>query len=659
MLAPISVFSFIPKAEHAAILAGTSEYDCQPGIQAAIDYSLNTKRGVVKLPSGGVFNIDNTIKLGITDGFRTLVLEGDTYNLNSSGFTGPAIRARFSDRPAIAVSCARGTVIRGIGIHGLLRDWILDNNFATNEAPVLDDLDPDNWNDPSLAATQDSRYAPYAGIAIDPYAGVQPDPHYPDVTYGGTGSSDVLIDNCLIDGFSVGVACMPSDNDGGGDFHQIRRSQVTNCKWGVSVGNSQSRNLSLYDVKMARVYCALTSQTHGKQIGMFASAIVNLSIGGVIKLLDVGAAYAGPMEFISTYLESAWSLGTINASSASCKGFRFSGGHFGFHAQVPERGYPAYLLDGQASECPIHFENCAFDNYKSVAPIGHISATFAGCDFEPNPPRSADYEKFAHNLLCGGLVTLRLARPAASRLKSNHYDLASGDAAPTLNTALVSYGGRNACVPLYAELVRAGSEAGDRMFPPGIVPEAIAKASLAACSLNGLTLTISFTSREEWQFLGYGPLPGDVIWDDNTGSVFFISARDGLEVEAILQNNYRDTGAIELLAPFSTTGGNLYIANSRAYTPTYRLRGDLAAGSAIITDCARDDDFAAWYDAEISVGDSLLVRDRLDNFVSAAAAIVVARDQSAGTITLSSNSGVRTQDRRRLDYFIRTPPANA
>ena len=57
----VSVLDFIPVAEHAAIRAGTSTYDCKPGIQAAITY-LSTLFGKGKLffPDGR-YQVDSVI----------------------------------------------------------------------------------------------------------------------------------------------------------------------------------------------------------------------------------------------------------------------------------------------------------------------------------------------------------------------------------------------------------------------------------------------------------------------------------------------------------------------------------------------------------------------------------------------------------------------
>ena len=160
--------------------------------------------------------------------------------------------------------------------------------------------------------------------------------------------------------------------------------------------------------------------------------------------------------------------------------------------------------------------------------------------------------------------------------------------------------------------------------------------------------------------MNLGPLPGDVIWDDATGMVFFVRSRTTTTFIAEAQNNYKSdgSGGFNTITPFSTTVGNLYIRNSRIYTPEYYLRGDTTSGSTTITNVARDDGFSAWFNSQIAVGDAFAIRPTQDNWLSESTPFIAARDQSVPSITLVASTGLRTQVRYRFDAFIRLPPAN-
>lgn len=220
---------------------------------------------------------------------------------------------------------------------------------------------------------------------------------------------------------------------------------------------------------------------------------------------------------------------------------------------------------------------------------------------------------------------------------------------------------RTHCIPNYPWEVQASLESvSDAIRTPRQVSTQ-SKPGLTSCALSGRTLTFQFPARTDWQFMLWGPDCGDVIYDGVTGMVFFVRSRTGTTVIAEAQNNYKSDGlgGYTTVTPFSPTSGNFYFWNSRLYTPPYYLRGDVTSGSAVITNCARDDGYAAWYDAQVAVDDYLWVTESQDRVMGGGTGLrVSARDQSAGTITMAGNFS-RTEARRRLSLFVRKPPANA
>jgi hypothetical protein len=169
------------------------------------------------------------------------------------------------------------------------------------------------------------------------------------------------------------------------------------------------------------------------------------------------------------------------------------------------------------------------------------------------------------------------------RSKVSYHDLDTGSVGvipiwiePARTTAT-----RNICASVDASEIAA---ADGKSAPPIRMPflaDPADKTSLSTISLSSKTLTVVFTARAECEFYRNGPLPGDVIWDDNSGAVFFVRSQIGLTVLAELQNNYRSNGigAYNTIAAFSTKTDNLYFVNSRVYTPEYYLQGDTATGS--------------------------------------------------------------------------------
>jgi len=626
--------------------------DAHPGtdnttaIQAAIDYSIygSGKRHVTIL--GGRYRTTATLQAGYgtAGNYDSVVIEGVGYRYRGEAvFSGTSLHPSQTDSPCINFQGGRGSVLRGMAIIGKLGSYITAHHLAGDGGtPDLDDTVSSNWTDTSLGSNTDSRYAPYAGIAVDAYSGTRPGTSYPDVTYpsflgatsqyGKLTSQDVLIEDVFIEGFIVGVANQPSDTDSNGDFTNLNRVYVSRCKWGVSVGNSQSRNFGLSNVKGSYLYAMLTNDKHGKQLGKFGGAITNLSLyGGVINIFEFRNFYAEPIHFVNFYGESLWRIGTIATGTTNTRSVIFTAGEFSFGAQNDTRGYPANVLsDAAYGGLDMQFRGCYFINYNSVASFYMRGVTFDGSYFRRDDARTNTYEQIAHNALVGGLVTFQLETPDRSRLKLDPYNLDSGSklGAP-YSTRRWMRSTRLHCIPFYCEQVSSYQEAWDVLGgsgggPPRLADRVVSKTSLSTCSLSGRTLTVTFASRSNTLFMQCGPEVGDVLWDDETGTTFFVRSRTGTTILAEMQNNYKSAGGgtWTTVTTFSTNSGNLWFRNARYYTPQYYLRGDATAGSAVLTNCARDDGYTGFITGDIATGDALAVLDTMDQWVSSTQAVI-------------------------------------
>lgn len=620
----------------------------------------------------GGYGVSHTTN-GQTHVFNSVVIQGMGYMAVAEPiFSGTAIVPTFSDRPAINFQGSRGSRAWRFTLYGKLAAYIAANNMGGMGGGVslVDDTVAANWNDPSLAATQDSRYAPYAGIAIDAYSGVQPATHYPNVTfpaflgspaqYGKDFSSDVLIEDVEIIGFTVPVACQPCDADGNGDFVRLRNVTIAKCKWATSVGNSQSRGFIMDGVVVSEFYAVMTNNTHGRQIGKYSGNVNTMQCYGGINLFQFGSFYAMPIVFTNFYAESLWKIGSVAPASTVEGTIIFDGAQFNFAAQTDLRGYPASILDGAGAQLiDIQFRGGQAEYYKNIFQVNLFGVSYDGFSLRQITAKTNTYEKLAHNALAGGIVTPRFQALERSRIRYEPYNLDTGAATGlAASTKRCKASSRVTCIPLWTEGVQAASSDYDDLPPaPIAVSSFIAKSSLSSCSLSGKTLTIVFTSRADVTFMQSGPLPGDVIWDDQTGSVFFVRSRTTTTVLAELQNNYKTVvGVTTPLAAFSTTVGNLYWRNSRIYTPTFYTRGDFTAASNLITNVGRDDGGTGHVTTDIVALDALFIQEQRDLFINSADNPLTA--VAATQLTMTANVNVRTQVRRRLDWFIRQPPAN-
>lgn len=684
----LSIFDFmsLPLRVKVALRLTTSADApaIRAAIQAAIDATIyngsaaqaNGRKKKVWGPAG-LYWTDDTIHLGYGITFNSVHVEFEGWNYRGENlFNGAVINVTFSDRPAVNFQGSRGSVLRGVAIKGLLGPYIVTNNLASPiAAPGFDDVLHQNWNNPALAATQDSRYCPYAAVTVDAYSGPRPATSYPNVSYpaflgavsqyGKAFSSDVTLDSVYIQGFNTALAVQPCDADGNGDFVKVKSNYWEQCKYGLSVGNSQSRNVSVDGLVAHQMYAIFTNNKHGRQIGKFGGNVRDLSAYWIINLFEFGSYYAGPMTFTNPYVEAIWRIGTQVTSARTETAITFHNPEFYFTLQDDVRGVPADVLSGGGGgdAGSMVFDAGTFWGYPSVLGFNYNGLSFRGGSQFRKDTRAKAYERFAHNATCGGLVTLRLSNvDGLSDLKTSYYNLDTGTVeSVTRRTPLWRWSSRKNCVPFYAPNIGAQDEVFDSFPNPsayfsGIVNKA---ADFSSLTLVDRTLTGTFNSRADWRFMNNGPLPGDVIWDDQTGMTFFVRSRTGNTFIAEAQNNYRSNGSGGFFAmvPF-TSVGNLYIRNSRLYVPRFYLRGDTTAGNATISNVGRDDGFATWYNTEIAVDDAFAIRATQDRWLSDANPFISARDQSAGTITLAATSGLRTQTRKRFDLFIRTGPAN-
>lgn len=644
--------------------------DDTAAIQAAIDVSIyngdpSQRAGLhrpVHLPAGQ-YRITKTLHLGYgVGGFSSVTLQGDgDAYAGHPAFGGTTLIADFWDGLAINAQGARGTKIRGLTILGRNRDWILNNDLG-GASPLLDDTNPANWVDPAAPASASSRYAPYAGIAIDCYSGPRPGVSYPDVTYpaflgsvpqyGKTYSSNVLIEDVTISGFVACDAVQPCDDDANGDFTKLNRVNMDCFVWGVSVGNTQSRNVSIRDVTANRGHCVLTSKTHGRQNGKFQGPITNLSVGNCTKLFSFGStSIAAPITFTNCYAENLHQLGDLGLGTASETSVVFQGCKFGFEAQTDARGVPALTVTGDGAAVDLRFEGCTINNVPSVFVVGSPQLKMIGSrvlalsrKLSALPDRAT---ALAHNALAGGVVAGRLdAAPGQSIIyvPFNADTLLQGQ--PVTAQDGMRLTSRPWCIPNH---VRLAQPKDDPHYCPAVKqenPRPIAKSSVTT-SITGRTLTLTFASRSEGRFVRQGPLPGDVILDDLTRTVFFVKTRDGLTITAEAQNNYKNG---QILEPVSMAVGNWYILNARLYVPDHYFRTDTTASSVALSNAGSDDGYAAWMPTAIQPGDYAYVADTVDRWVSPDGARVVTI--VPGTITLAAGAA-KTETRKRIPVFIR------
>lgn len=665
-----------PASSGALITANTA------AIQACIDAAIAVKAGRVLAPSGR-YVINSTLHMGLETGFSTVVMEGDGYRYSAydddiiSG-CGTAFVAIHTDSPAINIQGGRGSAVLGVATLGALEGWVDDHDLGQQTGAIgIDDTLPASWVDTTHAASGDTRYAPYAGITIDGWSGTAPATAYPTTfrEYGGSFSSDVLIDNCYISGFNTAIANQPCDADGNGDFTLVRRTFWARCKWGLSVGNSQSRQLGVQDCKSAFVYCNFTNKVHGKQIGKFSGTIDNFSYGACIMLHDFNSSSNfGPLKYVSCYGETIWRIGDISASSADETAVEYDHCQFAFNAQVEARGIPATVLGGASNQISINFRGCSFTSYPSVLVFDQIGVTFDSCQNFPSSrnssPISKAYLATFHNATCGGLIFKNLRTDECNRITFKPVVISTLNLTTTTSAHQRTRAfDRTTCTPAWipSMCAKSDSTASRVDIIKGAYSLALNGSAFDSVDLlqdaterGKLTLVFNPGFLDDWVSEMNGIAVGDCIYHDTTGMTFAIRSRSGLTVIAEAQNNYKLSGGVYTTstAAFNNTDGNFYFLNCRIYTPDHPAIVTLTSGSDVLTAAGSDVGTATNLMPDMAVGDRILTETILDHWVSPAVSKILAIDETAKTITLDGLA-TRTVARKRITCVVRAPEANS
>lgn len=649
-------------------------------------------KGLVVI-TGGVFYCHDTIHQGYGETFKQCHIRGAGSKFTGTwNFAGTALVARFSDRPLLAINGARSNTISDMHLLGKNRTWVESRGLGGLTGTYAD-LATTDWLNPALTSESpncNSRYAPYAGIAIDPYAGTAPGTPYPNMAipswmsnqtqYGKVYSSNVRFSNVSAEGFVVGCVVQPSGADSNGDYVHFDNCYINYNVYGFSVCNSQARLMSFLNGTINSNHTGVVTGVHGAQVGKPSFLFTNVEMGACIRVFDIPTlSYGGSPTFDHCYGEIVYRLGDGVASSSGPTGITFNQCEWGFTAVT--NGVPRDIIKNTG---PTIFRG---GSLAMTMPVGqeeypaqiHFDVPSTQLKFEGNPTIGVGLGSITSSAIknsingTGGVVARNLGTSVTGDWtiggRWNMVTGASSGVADFNNDTVTS--NRALGIHIYAKRARAQALANrDQGFLVNSEVGAYDKTTNGmgygtggiSIATSGRTVTITNIYSALFDAaVQAGGCVGDIAYDGATGTVFVVKALT-LGATATLKlyalTNFTKTG--NLNSAFTATG-ILYCANCRRYTPEQVTRCTLNTGSANLTPFQRPDSYTTYINdstSGVAVNDYISVVQEADYWNSTAGAKITAiNNTGSGTVTLVA-APVYNQSLRRVECCVRAPSAN-
>jgi hypothetical protein len=300
-------------------------YDNASAFQTAVDYAISHHR-ILTVPLGD-FYISKSI-LCQNNGYQfSIWMRGIFSNKSASNEYLSKIIYTGKSGFALGIQMGRGVVIENLTILG---QYTFINSITATNIGVIKFSD---WVQHDII---DTRYNPYAGISIDPYPNK-------DGSQGGT--SDVMINNCSVKQFMVGIVLSPNGKTTNAEMVSIIDDDVESCRIAIAICQDQSKEIHIDRFKCwAATYTILDGLTYGAGTGGGSVMIDGMNIAGCVNQLFNLLTDRFPLSARNVYSESLFRIGRVGTGA----GANFDNFSIDFLSGpgLPEADY---LLVGQAN----------------------------------------------------------------------------------------------------------------------------------------------------------------------------------------------------------------------------------------------------------------------------------------------------------------------
>ena len=255
-------------------------------LQQAIDYA--RANSMTALLPVGVIDLTDTLKIGygdvLTPGVPDLQKICRVVGAGAGGHPfGTVLVSHLVDRPALNVQVCPWLRLEGFNVAGQNV-----NTVAHQQSPNP----PRNLSDYFRGdlGIQTRRYNPYAGITINAYGGPPPPTPYPNDPYNRGNGGGGVFREIAIHGFEAGIVINPAGNGAGlGNSYTFEKLYIDLCAYGISLTDSNGRNISIKDCVIGGAWAALTNCVHGGQ-GGFLPTVFGGEWNSCFRLFDLNSA---------------------------------------------------------------------------------------------------------------------------------------------------------------------------------------------------------------------------------------------------------------------------------------------------------------------------------------------------------------------------------
>jgi Pectate lyase superfamily protein len=302
-------------------------------------------------------------------------------------------------------------VTSGSGSGRCVRITAYDNStgiatFATGTAlSATSVLRLQPWVAPASTTTlvRDSQHSPQCGLAIDVGMGTTPGDPYPGITYQGTvgGSHGTYLTRMAFGNHVVAIMVSPDGATANADTAIIQDCEITNCKVGVAVGQSQARNWTISGGNWSYLRTVIDGNNYGSQQGC-APAISGgrPAIGPAFELANINVGF-GQLVCNNVYIESTHRLGYLTQGSASTQA-AFSNSAIHLVANSTYGFGPGPLLLGydlvSFRNCELLYDGSGHNSFAPISSAGSGSLSYDNCTFLVKDQFAPCWDDYTQNI---------------------------------------------------------------------------------------------------------------------------------------------------------------------------------------------------------------------------------------------------------------------